>query len=121
VEHLRKLGVEVLVGDLADAQFARIAVRGREVVLNAIGLAADYGKFDVFYKANVLATESVLGAAIDANVRRFVHASSYVVSLGGSFHHWRGWVITEQAPERPRFWRWDYYCRTKVPATCRNS
>jgi nucleoside-diphosphate-sugar epimerase len=60
--------------------------------------------------------ESVLKAAIEAGVRRFVHASSYMVSLGGSFNYWRGGAITEQTPESNHFWRWDYYSRSKIAA-----
>lgn len=111
---LKSLGVEIVIGNLVDPEVARKAVKGCEVVYNAAGRAGDYGTFDDFYRPNFMVPETVLKAAIDAGVRRFVHASSMLVSLGGSFHYWRGGVIAEQIPEPPRFWRWDYYARSKI-------
>lgn len=113
---LERLGAEVVVGDLLDPEVARRGVKGCEVVYNAVGRSTDYGSFDDLHRPNVLATESVLKAAIEGGVRRFVHASSYMVSMGGSFNYWRGGVITERTPESSRFWRWDYYSRAKIAA-----
>ena len=113
---LRGWGVEIMVGDLADAEVARRAVVGCEVIYNAVGNVNIYAPRDVLYRGNVRATESLLKAAAAAGVRRMVFASSYVVSLGGSFHYWKGGVIAEQMPASPRFWRWDYYAETKVAA-----
>ena len=113
---LRAWGVEVVVGDLADPAVAARAVTGCEVIYNAMGNANVYDRRDVLYHANVWATERLLKAAAAAKVRRIVQASSYVVSLGGSVHYWKGGVIAEQTPVQPRFWRWDYYTQTKVAA-----
>ena len=96
---LRSLGIELVEGDLVDPQVARRAVQGCEVVYNAVRRTGDYGTFDLYHRPNVLTTESVLAAAIGAGVRRIVHASSYMVSIGGSFHHWRGGIIDDQTPE----------------------
>ncbi|HEU0296297.1 MAG TPA: NAD-dependent epimerase/dehydratase family protein [Anaerolineales bacterium] len=111
---LRKWGVELVVGDLVDPEVAGRAVAGCEVIFNAVGNVNIYDSRDALYRGNVSATESVIKAAAAAGVRRMVLASSYVVSLGSSFHYWKGGVIAEQRPVAPRFWRWDYYTRTKV-------
>ncbi|MCI0397329.1 MAG: NAD-dependent epimerase/dehydratase family protein [Chloroflexi bacterium] len=113
---LREWGVEIVVGDLSDPEVARRAVAGCEVIYNAMGSTSIYGPRDMLYRANVWATESLIQAAAAAGVRRLVHASSYMVSLGGSFHYWKGGVIAEQTPAQPRFWRWDYYAASKVAA-----
>jgi 2-alkyl-3-oxoalkanoate reductase len=113
---LREWGVEIVVGDLSEPEVARRAVAGCEVIFNAMGSTSIYGPRDMLYRANVWATESLLQAAAEAGVRRLVHASSYLVSLGGSFHYWKGGVIAEQTPAPSRFWRWDYYTQSKVAA-----
>lgn len=113
---LRAWDVEIIVGDLADPDVARRAVAGCDVIYNAMGSTSIYSPRDVLYRANVWSTESLLQAAAAAGVRRVVHASSYMVSLGGSFHYWKGGVIAEQTPTPPRFWRWDYYAQSKVAA-----
>jgi len=112
---LHSLGIELVEGDLVDPQVARRAVQGCEVVYNAVGRTGDYGTSDLYHRPNVLTTESVLAAAIGAGVRRIVHASSYMVSIGGSFHHWRGGIIDDQTPE-PSLYGWDFYGRSKVAA-----
>jgi nucleoside-diphosphate-sugar epimerase len=111
---LREWGVELVVGDLVDPEVAARAVAGCEVIYNAVGNVNIYDSRDALYRGNVWTTESLLKAAGVAGVRRMVLASSYVVSLGGSFHYWKGGVIAEQRPVAPRFWRWDYYTKTKV-------
>jgi len=111
---LHEWGVELVVGDLADPKVAARAVAGCEVIYNAVGNVNIYDSRDALYRGNVWATESLLKAAGAAGVRRMVLASSYVVSLGGSFHYWKGGVIAEQRQVAPRFWRWDYYTQTKV-------
>jgi nucleoside-diphosphate-sugar epimerase len=111
---LREWGIEVVVGDLADPEVAARAVAGCEVIYNAVGNVDIYASRDVLYRGNVWTTESLVKAAAAAGVRRMVFASSYLVSLGGSFHYWKGGVIAEQMPSTPRFWRWDYYAQTKV-------
>ena len=113
---LREWGVEIVVGDLADPEVARRAVAGCEVIYNAMGNVNIYDPRDVLYRGNIWATESLLKAAAAAGVRRMVFASSYLVSLGGSFHYWKGGVIAEQTPTPLRFWRWDYYAESKVAA-----
>ena len=110
---LQEWGVEIVVGDLVDPEVAARAVAGCELVFNAVGNVKIYDPRDMLYRGNVWATESLLKAAAQAGVRRMVLASSYVVSLGGSFHYWKGGVIAEQMPSSPKFWRWDYYTQTK--------
>jgi 2-alkyl-3-oxoalkanoate reductase len=113
---LHEWGVELVVGDLVDPEVAARAVAGCEVIYNAVGNTNIYDSRDVLFRGNIWATESLLKAAAAAGVRRMVFASSYLVSLGGSFHYWKGGLIAEQSPSLPKFWRWDYYTETKFAA-----
>jgi nucleoside-diphosphate-sugar epimerase len=113
---LHQLGLVPIVGDLADPEVSRQAIEGREVVLHAAGRAGDYGPWERYQHANVSATTTLVDAAARGGVRRFVHASSYMVSIGGSFQHWAGGVIDDRTPDHYRYWSRDHYGRTKVAA-----
>ncbi|WP_433557762.1 NAD-dependent epimerase/dehydratase family protein [Pseudonocardia xinjiangensis] len=66
--------VDVVVGDLADAEAVRRAVRGCDGVLHVAGSVES--SLERARIANVEGTRSVLAAAVDAGVRRFVYTSS---------------------------------------------
>jgi nucleoside-diphosphate-sugar epimerase len=70
-------GVEVVRGDVTGAASVEAAMAGCELVFNAMGLPeqwlADEG---VFERVNAGGTETVVGAAARAGVRRVVHTST---------------------------------------------
>jgi dihydroflavonol-4-reductase len=78
--------VELLRGDVTDPPSVESAVAGCELVFNAMGLPEqwmpDPGVFD---RVNARGTETVVGAAREAGVRRVVHTSTIDV-----FHAGRG-------------------------------
>ncbi|WP_434445362.1 NAD-dependent epimerase/dehydratase family protein [Lentzea sp. E54] len=88
-EVLRSLGVdhaavEVVAGDATDAGRVAELVRGADAVLHAAAVYSfDRRRRQEMRRINVIATETVLGAARRAGVGRIVHVSSFV-ALGGS-------------------------------------
>ena len=110
------LDVERVVADLTDPEAALRAVDGCEVVLNASGRAGDYNPVGQLDHANVATAGTLVAAAKAAGVRRVVHASSYMVSIGGSFQHWGGGIIDDRTPSAFEYYRWDTYGRSKVAA-----
>jgi UDP-glucose 4-epimerase len=81
---------EMIVGDIMDVDKVKNAVNGCDVVYNFAGLAdideASRRPIDTI-KANILGNTIVLEASIQADVKRFVFASSlYVYSKAGSFY-----------------------------------
>jgi len=79
---LRKLGRDVVVGDLADPDALRRGCDGCDAVIHCggiyeIGVGAT--RRSDMYEANVNGTERVLAAALAAGVRKAVHVSSIVV------------------------------------------
>jgi dihydroflavonol-4-reductase len=80
--NLQPIAVEVIEGDLADADSLARALGGCEGLFH---VAADYrlGAFDPqqLYKTNVEGTRNILNAARDAGVRRVVYTSS-VATIG---------------------------------------
>ena len=80
---LRNFGVEIVTGDLRDADSLKRAVTGTDIVYH---LAAIYRQANVSRKemwaVNVEGTRKLLDAAVGADVRRFVHCSSIGVHGG---------------------------------------
>lgn len=109
---LRKLGREVIVGDLADPDALARGCLGADAVIHAaaiyeIGIAA--GRRTEMYEANVRGTEHVLGAAQTAGVSKVVHVSSVVV-----FGDTHGQVVDETFQRGAGYT--SYYDETKTLA-----
>lgn len=78
VARLHEAGVEVVPGDLHDADSLARAVTGAEVVYH---LAAKVGsaRYQEYFEVNVAGTERLLAACAQQNVGQFVYASSLAV------------------------------------------
>lgn len=80
--NLAGLGVEIVIGDLTDADSLREAVRGCAGVFH---VAADYRLWvrdtAAMFAANIDGTHALMRAALDAGVERIVYTSS-VATLG---------------------------------------
>jgi nucleoside-diphosphate-sugar epimerase len=101
-------GIELRVGDLADAAAVRRAVEGSVVVYHIAATYREAGQSDAAYaQINVEGTRHVLEAARDAGVRRVVHCST-----GGVHGHIEQPPANEDAPFAPG----DVYQRTKLEA-----
>lgn len=110
---LNKLGVEVVQGDLADADYTRAAVEGAELVYHCAGRITNWGPWDDFEKGNILATENVVSACRAHDVPRLVHVSSMAVyGHPSSKAQW----LTEDEPLGQNLWSFDYYNRSKIAA-----
>ena len=74
---LRRAGVEIIVGDLRDAQSLRRAVQGSSVVYH---IAAEFRHDNLTRKemmaVNVDGTRNMLEAAVQEGVQRFIHCST---------------------------------------------
>lgn len=83
-------GQEMIVGDILNEQMVRKAVDGCDVVYNFAGIAdiEDASKKPVeSVKYNILGNTIILEAAKEANIKRFIYASTiYVYSDSGSFY-----------------------------------
>lgn len=72
-------GLEVALGDVADAQQMRALVKGCDVVLHLaalIGIPYSYEAPASYVRTNVSGTLNLLQAALEADVKRFVHTST---------------------------------------------
>ncbi len=71
--------VEVIQGDLADADNLHQATQGCRYVIHAGGMFRFWGDEQAFMQTNATGTRNMLSAALAAGVERFVHISSIAV------------------------------------------
>src|SRR5947208_60499 len=86
-------GMAVVRGDVTDPASVRAAVEGCELVFNAMGMPEQWVRDEsIFERLNARGTETVVRAARDAGVRRFVHTSTidvFEAPPGGRFDETR--------------------------------
>lgn len=105
--HLRTLkNVEVVYGDLTDAESLKQAVQGVQRVYNVAAKTGPWGLEDVYRAINLQGVASLINAATDAGVQRIVHTSS--ITVYG--HHLHG-LVTEDHPFHAED---NPYSRTKI-------
>lgn len=76
-DFLKKLGVELVFGDLSDREFLKKSLKKINIVYHLAGSVDAKNKDNkIFYETNVLGTKNVLETSIEAGVKRFVHCSS---------------------------------------------
>ena len=80
---LEKRGVRCVAGDLADTDAVRSACRGAETVFHVAAKVGVWGRYDDFYRANVLGTRAILEGCRAHGVRRLVYISTASVVYNG--------------------------------------
>jgi nucleoside-diphosphate-sugar epimerase len=108
--HLRRLGVEIVPGDL-ERPLAGEALAGVDVVFHNAARVGDWGPARAFHELAVAGSERLFDAAARGGVRRVVHMSSAGVY---GLRRIRGREVTEELS--PRAYRWDSYGRAKIAA-----
>jgi nucleoside-diphosphate-sugar epimerase len=109
---LRKLGVDLVEGDLADSDAVRRAMAGVCIVYHCAARVSDWGTWPLFEREAVTGTRNLVEACRSAGVERFLHVSS--ISVYGHPRPVPGGTVTEDTPLGQRFWLWDYYPRAKL-------
>jgi len=106
-ELLKKLGVEIITGDLIDKDLVRKAVNGFDMVYHLAALYREGGGIaeKPFWDTNVIGTENMLEASMHANVDRFIHCSTVGV---------HGHISKPPADEDYPYNPGDVYQKTKV-------
>lgn len=80
---LAAMGVEIVRGDLAEAEVARRAVVGVDAVIHTAGKVGMWGEASEFERGNVEATRHLIEAARAAGVRWFVFTGSPSCTFDG--------------------------------------
>ncbi|MGC9779390.1 MAG: NAD(P)-dependent oxidoreductase [Candidatus Heimdallarchaeota archaeon] len=80
IEHLKKLGVEFIRGDLTDHESLKIAVKGKSIVFHLGAIVLDQVSPEMLEKVNVLGTEGLLEAFVkEKTAQKFVFVSTWGV------------------------------------------
>jgi len=76
-DYLKKLSVELCIGDVIDKKSVRAAVKGVDLVYHIAALFRQ-ARFpdEVFWQVNVEGTQNMLEASYEEGVKRFVHCST---------------------------------------------
>lgn len=112
VPRLKELGIDVVVGDIADSSAVETAMRGVETVIHCAARMGTRGTWEEFYRDSIEGTKNVLEAAHSAGVNRVI----YVSSLGVYGTPSNGNCITQNTPYEPSPEKRGNYSRAKIEA-----
>ena len=96
---LQQMGIGQIQGDLTDARRVMGACEARQVVFHTAAKAGVWGRFEEFYRTNVVGTRNVIAACKAAGVGRLIYTSSPSVIFDGSDME----GVDESAPYPRRF------------------
>ncbi|MBU0945852.1 MAG: NAD-dependent epimerase/dehydratase family protein [Proteobacteria bacterium] len=107
---MEALGAQCLQGDICDPRFLLDCCREVDTVFHVAALAGIWGKWDDYYRINVLGTENVLNACKKNKIRHLVYTSTPSVVFNGDD------IVDgdERLPYAERFLC--HYARSKVMA-----
>jgi nucleoside-diphosphate-sugar epimerase len=80
---LDKLGVNIIQGNLTDADLLNRITRDMDAVIHTAAKAGIWGDYDDYYQPNVVGTENVIAACRENAVHKLVFTSSPSVVHGG--------------------------------------
>jgi 2-alkyl-3-oxoalkanoate reductase len=107
---LRKLGVDVVQGDISDARAVASASEGCGIIFHVAAKNPYWGPYEEYYRTNVTGTENVITACREHGITRLVYTSTpSVVHSGGDVEG-----IDESAPYPEHFET--HYPKTKAIA-----
>ncbi len=73
---LEAQGIRAVQASLEDSQAMLDVCKNQEIVFHSGALASDWGRGEIFYKANVIGTQNVIRGCQAHNVKRLVHVST---------------------------------------------
>lgn len=76
IQKLNENGINASAGSLEDKEFFFDLTKDAEIIVHSAALSSPWGKYDDFYRANILATDNVIKACKKNNIKRIVHIST---------------------------------------------
>lgn len=80
---LRRLGIEVINGNLTDQETIKMACAGKDIVFHVAAKAGVWGSYQEYYRPNVQGTQNVLNACLSQGVKYLIFTSSASVVFNG--------------------------------------
>jgi nucleoside-diphosphate-sugar epimerase len=81
---LERMGVRQIQGDLANPAHVETAVEGMDIVFHVAAKAGVWGKYDDYYRPNVLGTRNIINACLKHGTPRMIYTSSPSVVFSGT-------------------------------------
>ena len=78
-EWLKKIGAEIIVGDITNSDCVLTAIEGCQIIFHAAAWVSESGRKESVWEANVYGTQNIVNAAIATGAQRFIHLSSCAV------------------------------------------
>lgn len=80
---LKKLGVEIICGDISDRDTVINAAEGCDVIFHVAARAGVWGDYDDYYQCNVTGTKNVIDACKAHNIQKLIYTSSPSIVFAG--------------------------------------
>lgn len=80
-------GCDYINGDLTNFEFCKFLTEEATAIIHCAALSSPYGRYTDFYNSNIVATQTLLNAAIENRVNKFIYIStpSIYVTLNDRF------------------------------------
>lgn len=97
--HLKKLGAEIVLGNITKPESLEKVAGGVETVFHIVGIVhTRFFRVDDFFKINTSGTKNMLECAIRAGVKKFIYVSS---NSPAGCNYRRDVLMNEYIPPRP--------------------
>jgi len=83
---LERRGVRFVRASLDDAPAVEAACKGIDTIFHVAARVGVWGRYDDFFRTNVLGTRALLAGAVQHGVQRFIHTSTPSVVYNGRDH-----------------------------------
>ena len=80
---LKKLGVEIIRGDISDRDTVINAAAGCDVIFHVAAKAGVWGDYDDYYQCNVTGTKNIIDACQIHNIQKLIYTSSPSIVFAG--------------------------------------
>jgi nucleoside-diphosphate-sugar epimerase len=80
---LSDLGVEQIQGDISNSDTIADACDNRDIVFHVAAKPPPWGKYDDYYKSNVIGTQNIINRCLSQNIARLVYTSTPSVVFNG--------------------------------------
>jgi nucleoside-diphosphate-sugar epimerase len=80
---LKKLGVEIIRGDISDRDTVINAAKGCDVIFHVAAKAGVWGDYDDYYQCNVTGTKNIIDACKAHNIQKLIYTSSPSIVFAG--------------------------------------
>lgn len=83
---LAQMGIDLIQGDVADAEAVKVACTGMDAVFHVAAFAWYWGPWEKFYRTNVIGTQNIIDACRSQKVPKLIYTSTPSVVFANHSH-----------------------------------